>query len=94
MIRRPMLNVDSRLAAFVMAKMGGTECGSERAVLAPSAEGVFRALIAAAFDRQCSRCDRIHLCESGSCRNKALERHSEVLHIGRCGGRAVWHDIF
>ncbi|SRR5712691_3005881 len=72
--------------------MGGTECGSERAVLAPSARGVFRALIAAVVDRRCSRCDRINLRDSGSCRKEALERHSEALHIGRCEGRAVRHE--
>jgi len=60
--------------------------------LASSAEGVFRALIATAVDRQCSCCDRISLSDSGSCRKEALERHSEALHIGRCGGRAVWHE--
>jgi hypothetical protein len=60
--------------------------------LASSAEGVFRALIAATVDRQCSCCDRINLSDSGSCRKEARERHSEALHIGRCEGRAVWHE--
>ncbi len=30
MMRLPMLNIDSLFVAFVMAMMGGTECGSER----------------------------------------------------------------
>jgi hypothetical protein len=47
-----------------------------------SAEGVFGAVIA----RDDSQHDRINLSESGCCRNEALERHSEALHIGRCGG--------
>jgi hypothetical protein len=64
MIRLPIFNVDSRFAAFVVAvKWAALECGSERAMLAPSAEGVFRALIAAAVDRPCSRCDLINLCD-------------------------------
>jgi hypothetical protein len=62
--------------------MGGTECGSERAVLVSSAEDVFGAAIA----RHYSLRDRINLSESGCCRNDAVERHSEALHIGRCGG--------
>ena len=62
--------------------MGGTECGSERAELASSAEGVFGASIA----RRDNQRDLIKRSESGSCRNEALERHSEALHIGRCGG--------
>jgi len=62
--------------------MGGTECGSERAVLVSSAEDVFGAAIA----RHHSQRDRINLSESGCCRNEALERRSEALHIGRCGG--------
>src|SRR6185295_5210074 len=68
--------------------MGGTECGSERAVLVSSAEDGFGAAIA----RHHSQRDRINLSESGCCRNEALERHSEALHIGRCGGRAVRHE--
>ena len=93
MIRLPMLNVDSWFA--------GVRDDDERAALsaapnasslASSAEDVFRAKIAAAVNRQCSRCDRINLCDSESCRNEALERHSEALHIGRCGGRAVQHE--
>jgi len=62
--------------------MGGTECGSERAVLVSSAEDVFGAAIA----RHYSQRDRINLSESGCYRNDALEHHSEALHIGRCGG--------
>jgi hypothetical protein len=54
-------------------------------LLASSAEGVFGAVIA----HRDSEGDRINLPESGCCRNEALERHSEALHIGRCGGRAV-----
>ena len=72
-------------------------CAAPNALcFASSAEGVFRALIAAAFDRQCSRCDRINLRDSGSCRKEALERHSEALHVGRREGRAVGHerDVF
>jgi len=68
--------------------MGGTECGSERAVLVSSAEDGFGAAIA----RHHSQRDRINLSESGCCRNDALERHSEALHIGRCGGCAVRHE--
>src|SRR2546421_144931 len=68
--------------------MGGTECGSERAELASSAEGVFGAAIA----RRGSQRDLINRSKSGSCRNEALERHSEALHIGRYGGRAVRHE--
>jgi len=56
--------------------------------LASSAEGVFGAAIA----RRHSQRDLIKRSESGSCRNEALERHSEALHIGRCGGRAVRHE--
>ena len=56
--------------------------------LASSAEGVFGAAIA----RRHSQRDLINRSESGSCRNEALERHSEALHIGRCGGRAVRHE--
>ena len=52
-----------------------------------SAEDVFGAAIA----RHDSQRDPIKLSESGGCRNEALERHSEALHIGRCGGRAVRH---
>ena len=75
----------------------GVRCGDEWAALsaAPnawrlvaSAEDVFGAVIAR-HDRQR---DRINLSESGSCRNEALERRSEALHIGRCGGRAVRHE--
>src|SRR5262249_29751068 len=36
--------------------------------------------------------DRINLSESGCCRNEALERHSEALHIGRCGGVPRGHE--
>jgi hypothetical protein len=68
--------------------MGGTECGSERMALVASAEDVFGAAIA----RRDSQRNRINLSESGSCRNEALERRSEALHIGRCGGRAVRHE--
>jgi hypothetical protein len=50
--------------------------------LVASAEDVFGAAIA----RHDSQRDRISLSESGCCRNDALERHSEALHIGRCGG--------
>jgi hypothetical protein len=50
--------------------------------VASSAEGVFGAVIA----RRGSRRDRINSSESGCCRSEALERHSEALHIGRCGG--------
>src|SRR5438876_4290970 len=50
--------------------------------LVSSAEGVFGAVIA----RRDGERDRINLSESGCCRNEALERHSEALHIGRCGG--------
>ena len=68
-------------------------CAAPNALcFASSAEGVFRALIAAAVDRQCSRCNRINSRDSGSCRKEALERRSESLHIGRCEGRAVWHE--
>lgn len=56
--------------------------------LASSAEGVFGAVIA----RRDNRRDRINLSESASCRNEALERRSEALHIGRYGGRAVRHE--
>jgi len=56
--------------------------------LASSAEGVFGAAIA----RRHSQRDLIKRSESGSCRNEALERHSEALHIGRCEGRAVRHE--
>ena len=58
----------------------------------PSAEDVFGAPIALRDSRR----DLINRSESGSCRNEALERHSEALHIGRCGGRAVRHerDVF
>jgi hypothetical protein len=62
--------------------MSGTECGSDALLLDVSAEGVFGAVIA----RRDRQRDRINLSESGSCRNEALERHSEALHIGRCGG--------
>jgi hypothetical protein len=62
--------------------MGGTECGSERAVCCTRARKVCSAQIA----RRVRQRDRINLSESGSCRNEALERHSEALHIGRCGG--------
>ena len=69
-------------------------CAAPNALcFASSAEGVFRALIAAAVDRQCSRCNRINSRDSGSCRKEALERRSESLHIGRCEERAVWHEI-
>ena len=50
--------------------------------VASSAEGVFSASIA----RRDSQRDLMNRSESGSCRNEALERHSEALHIGRCGG--------
>ena len=83
MIRLPMLNVDPWFA--------GVRDDDERAALsaAPnalllnsSAEDVFGAVIA----RDDSQRDRIYLSESGCCRNEALERRSEALHIGRCGG--------
>src|SRR3954470_4167649 len=32
------------------------------------------------------------ICLNQEAWNEALERHSEALHIGRCGGRAVWHE--
>jgi len=89
MIRLPMLNVDPWFA--------GVRDDDERAALsaAPnalcllsSAEGVFGAVIA----RHDSQRDRINLSESGCCRNEALERHSEALHIGRCGGVPRGHE--
>jgi hypothetical protein len=94
MIRLPTLNVDLRFAAFVNSdEWAALSAAPNASSLASSAEGVFRALIAAAVDRQCSRCDRINLRDSGSCRKEALERRSESLHIGRCEERAVWHEI-
>ena len=75
----------------------GVRCGNAWAALsaAPnvsrlvsSAEGVFGASIAR---RACQR-DLINQFESGSCRNEALERHSEALHIGRCGGVPRGHE--
>jgi hypothetical protein len=81
--------VDSRFAAFVMAMKGRHLSAAPKALyLASSAEGVFGAVIA----RRDNRRDRINLSESGSCRDEALERRSEALHIGRCGGRAVRHE--
>jgi hypothetical protein len=73
-------------------KWAALSAAPNAASLASSAEGVSRAPIATAVDRQCSFCDRINLSDSGSCRKEALERHSEALHIGRCEGRAVWHE--
>jgi len=75
----------------------GVRCDEEWAALsaAPnawrwvaSAEDVFGAAIA----RHESQRDRINLSESKSCRNEALERRSEAVHIVRCEGRAVWHE--
>src|SRR5262245_53381177 len=51
-------------------------------LLHSSAEGVFGAVIARRDRRRYPN----NLFESGCCRNEALERHSEALHIGRCGG--------
>ena len=89
MIRLPMLNVDLRFAAFVMA-MNGRHLGAapNALYLASSAEGVFGAVIARCDNRR----DRINLLNQEGCRNEALERRSEALHIGRCGGRAVRHE--
>src|SRR4051812_26979634 len=68
--------------------MGGTECGSERVEI-----GLERGRCVRRSDRASySQRDLIKRSESGSCRNEALERHSEALHIGRCGGRAVRHE--
>ena len=89
MIRLPMLNVDSRFAAFVMAMNGRHLSAAPNALyLASSAEGVFGAVIAHRDNRR----DRINLLNRESCRNEALERRSEALHIGRCGGRAMRHE--
>jgi hypothetical protein len=83
MIRLPIFNVDSRFAAFVMAMNGRHLSAAPNASsVVSSAEDVFGAVIA----RRDRQRDRINLPESGSCRNEALERHSEALHIGRCGG--------
>jgi hypothetical protein len=46
-----------------------------------SAEDVFGAVIAPEVSAI-----EMNLSESECCRNKALERHPEALHIGRCGG--------
>ena len=83
MIRLPMLNVDS----WFVGVRDGDEWAAQSAApnalsLHSSAEGVFGAVIARR-DRQRGR---INLSESGCCRNEALERHPEALHIGRCGG--------
>jgi len=83
MIRLPMLNVDS----WFVGVRDGDEWAAQSAApnalsLHSSAEGVFGAVIARR-DRQRGR---INLSESGCCRNEAVERHSEALHIGRCGG--------
>jgi hypothetical protein len=88
MIRLPIFNVDSRFAAFGVAVKAALSAAPNAPCLASSAEGVFGASIA----RRDSQRDLINRSESGSCRNDALERHSEALHIGRCGGRAVWHE--
>ena len=89
MIRLPMLNVDSW---FVGVRDGDERAAQSAApnalLLNSSAEGVFGAVIAR-DDRQR---DRINLSESGCCRNEALERHSEALHIGRCGGVPRGHE--
>jgi hypothetical protein len=62
MIRLPMLNVDSRFAAFVMA-MNGRHLGAapNASSLASSAEDVFGAVIACDDSHR----DRINLSESG-----------------------------
>ena len=49
-------------------------------------------MFGAVIARPDSQRDPSNLSESGSCRNDALERHSEALHIGRRGGRAVRHE--
>src|SRR5262249_40044455 len=83
MIRLPMLNVDSWFVAFVTAMNGRhTVRLRTRCLLRSSAADVFGAVIA----RRDRRRDPSTVFESGCCRNEALERHSEALHIGRCGG--------
>jgi hypothetical protein len=75
----PMLNVDSWFAGVRDGDDWAAQSAAPNALLLhSSAEGVFGAEIA----RRDRQRDRINLSESGSCRNEALKRHSEALHIG------------
>ena len=83
MIRLPMLNVDSWFDGVRIAMNGRHRVRLRTRCCCTRARKVYSAQLIARRD---SQRDRISLSESGCCRNDALERHSEALHIGRCGG--------
>src|SRR3954464_4477648 len=67
--------------------MGGTECGSERVEIGFERGRCVRRSGRASWPARSEQTVGIR-----KLRNEALERHSEALHIGRCEGRAVWHE--